>query len=74
MTSRPFHVDWLAEDTSDTLKTAYLSEHVARLRTRLHGLWLLRTGRRLGDVASIVGGSLSDGGDLGRLVQRRRRG
>ncbi len=55
MTGRPFHVDWRAEDTPDALKTAYLSEHDGRLRTRLHGLWLLRTGRRLGDVASIVG-------------------
>ncbi len=55
MTGRPFRVDWRAEDTPDALKTAYLSEHDGRLRTRLHGLWLLRTGRRLGDVASIVG-------------------
>ena len=55
MTGRPFRVDWRAEDTPDALKTAYLSEHDGRLRTRLHGLWLLRTGRRLGEVASIVG-------------------
>ena len=41
MTGRPFRVDWRAEDTPDALKTAYLSEHDGRLRTRLHGLWLL---------------------------------
>ena len=55
MTGRPFRVNWRAEDTPDVLKTAYQSEHDVRLRTRLHGLWLLRTGRRLGEVASIVG-------------------
>ena len=55
MIGRPFQVDWRIEDTPDTLKGAYLAERDGTLRTRLHGLWLLRTGRKLRDVASVVG-------------------
>lgn len=55
MIGRPFRVDWRTEDTQEALKAAYLAERDSRLRTRLHGLWLLRTGRKLGDVASVMG-------------------
>ena len=37
------------------MKAAYRAERDTMLRTRLHGLWLLRCGRRLGEVASVVG-------------------
>ena len=55
MIGRPFRVDWSREDTPESLKATYLAEREVTLRTRLHGLWLLRSGRRLSEVASIVG-------------------
>ena len=55
MTGRPFRVDWHPEDRPEGLKAAYQAERDGKLRTRLHGLWLLRTGRRLSDVASVLG-------------------
>ena len=55
MTGRSFHVDWDPEDTPETLRAAYRAERDTMLRTRLHALWLLRTGRRMDEVASVVG-------------------
>ena len=55
MTGRPFHVDWNPEDTAEALRTAYRAERDTVLRTRLHALWLLRSGRRMREVASVVG-------------------
>ena len=55
MIGRPFRVNWRPEDTPEALKAAYRAERDTMLRTRLHGLWLLRCGRRLGEVASVVG-------------------
>ena len=55
MIGRPFRVDWRTEDTPEALKAAYLAERDGTLRTRLHGLWLLRSGRQLSEVASVVG-------------------
>ena len=55
MRGRPFEVAWRAEDTTEALKTAYRRERDIELRTRLHGLWLLRSGRRLSSVAATVG-------------------
>ena len=72
MIGQPFRLYWRTEDTSEALKAAYLAARDDGLRTRFHGLWLLRTGRKLGDVAS--GGSLSNGTDLGGLVWTRRSG
>ena len=43
------------EDTPGALKTAYQTERDPAVRTRLHGLWLLRSGRSLGEVAEVVG-------------------
>ena len=55
MIGRPFRVDWRTEDTPEALKAAYLAERDGTLRSRLHGLWLLRSGRQLSEVASVVG-------------------
>ena len=55
MTVRPFHVDWDPEDTTKALRTAHRAEGDTMLRTRLHALWLLRTGLRMREVASVVG-------------------
>ena len=48
-------MDWNAEDTPETLREAYRAERDTMLRTRLHALWLLHTGRRMDEVASVVG-------------------
>ena len=51
MTGQPFHVDWNPEDTAEALRTACRAERDAMLRTRLHALWLLRSGRQMREVA-----------------------
>ena len=55
MRGRPFEVTWREEDTTEALKAAYRRERDIELRTRLHGLWLLRSGRRLSSVGATVG-------------------
>jgi hypothetical protein len=55
MQGRPFEVVWREEDTPEALKAAYQKERDSEVRTRLHGLWLLRCGWRLGVVAEAVG-------------------
>ncbi len=55
MRGRPFEVSWAQEDTTEVLKAAYQGERDPELRTRLHGLWLLRSGWRLPSVAAAVG-------------------
>ncbi len=54
MTGRQFRVDWRPNDTPEALRAAYRAERDIMLRTRLHALWLLRSGRRMGEVASVV--------------------
>lgn len=55
MHGRPFEVSWGQEDTAEALKAAYQGERDRQVRTRLHGLWLLRSGWRLSSVAAAVG-------------------
>jgi hypothetical protein len=55
MRGRPFEVAWRGSDTPEALKGAYQREHDAEVRTRLHGLWLLRCGWHLGKVAETIG-------------------
>ena len=55
MRGRAFEVTWLEENSSEGLKAAYQRERDIELRTRLHGLWLLRSGWRLSSVAAAVG-------------------
>ena len=55
MRGRPFEVTWRQEDTTEALKAAYQRERDSEPRTRLHGLWLLRSGWRLPSVAAAVG-------------------
>ena len=54
MIGRPFRVNWHPEDTPEALRAAYRAERDTMLRMRLHALWLLRPGRRMGEVASVV--------------------
>ena len=55
MMGRPLRIDWSLEDTPAALKAAYQAEHDIVLRTRLHGLWLVRSGWQLGKAATAVG-------------------
>ena len=55
MRGRPFAVAWGEPDTPEALKEAYQRERDSEVRTRLHGLWLLRCGWRLGMVAEVMG-------------------
>jgi transposase len=55
MRGRPFELAWREEDTPEALKAVYQREHDPQVRTRLHGLWLLRSGWSLGRVAEAVG-------------------
>jgi len=52
---RPFAVEWRVEDTEATLKAAYQAEREPAMRTRLHGLWLLRGGWTLSATAGALG-------------------
>lgn len=52
---RPFHIEWQPTDTPEALKAAYQAERDAEIRTRLHALWLLRSGWQLGAVAVALG-------------------
>ncbi len=54
--ARPrFEMTWATEDTADGLKARYRGEARADRRMRLHGLWLLREGRSVPEVAAMVG-------------------
>ncbi len=55
MRGRPFEVAWQESDTLETLKRAYQKERDPEVRTRLHGLWLLRCGWHLDKVAEALG-------------------
>jgi transposase len=48
-------VNWRDEDTGEALKSAYQAERDPAMRTRLHGLWLLRGGWTLGAAAGALG-------------------
>ena len=55
MRGRPFEVAWRESDTPEELKDAYQRERDPQVRTRLHGLWLLRCGWHLRRVAEATG-------------------
>jgi transposase len=55
MAGRRLRVVWAAADTAEGLRRAYRGEADGAVRMRLHGLWLLRSGRSVGAVAATVG-------------------
>jgi transposase len=55
MAGRRLRVAWAAADTVEVLRRAYRAETDGPVRMRLHGLWLLRSGRPVGEVAATVG-------------------
>jgi transposase len=52
---RPLVIPWAAEDEAPRLKGLYQAERRRDVRPRLHALWLLRSGRRIREVAAVLG-------------------
>ena len=52
---RPLVIEWAPADDAARLKGLYRSERRADVRPRLHALWLLRSGRRIREVAAVLG-------------------
>ena len=55
MAGRRLRVVWQAADTVEGLQQAYRREKNGMNRSRLHGLWLLRSGQTVGQVAQTLG-------------------
>ena len=52
---RKLTVEWAAEDDGASLYARYRRERRADVRPRLHGLWLVRTGKTTREVAEVLG-------------------
>ena len=52
---RKLTVEWDAADDAASLYARYCRERRADVRPRLHGLWLVRTGRTTREVAEVLG-------------------
>src|SRR3954452_20990467 len=52
---RKLTVEWAAEDDAAGLYARYRRERRADVRPRLHGLWLVRTGKTTREVAEVLG-------------------
>jgi transposase len=48
-------IAWQTEDTAEALREQYRKEQDGEVRTRLHGMWLLCSGRPLAEVAQTIG-------------------
>jgi transposase-like protein len=55
MRGRLLHIDWNPEDTPEALHEAYRAATDSLVKQRLHALWLLRTGKRMAEVAPLLG-------------------
>jgi transposase len=55
MRGRLLHIDWNPEDTPEALHEAYRAATDPLVKPRLHALWLLRTGKRMAEVAPLLG-------------------
>jgi transposase len=52
---RKLAIEWASEDDAASLYTRYRRERRADVRPRLHGLWLVRTGKTTREVAEVLG-------------------
>jgi len=52
---RKLRVEWAAEDDVASLRARYRRERRADVRPRLHGLWLVRTGKTTREAAEVLG-------------------
>ncbi len=52
---RKLTIEWAAGDSAASLYARYRRERRADVRPRLHGLWLVRTGKTTREVAEVLG-------------------
>jgi transposase len=52
---RKLRIEWAAGDDAASLYRRYRRERRADVRPRLHGLWLVRTGRTTREAATVLG-------------------
>ena len=52
---RKLTIEWAAGDDAASLYARYRRERRADVRPRLHGLWLVRTGRTTREAAAVLG-------------------
>jgi transposase len=52
---RRLTVEWATDDDAASLYARYRRERRADVRPRLHGLWLVRTGKTTREVAAVLG-------------------
>jgi transposase len=52
---RKLRIEWAPGDDAASLRARYRRERRADVRPRLHGLWLVRTGRTTREVAEVLG-------------------
>ncbi len=55
MMGRPLRIDWHESDTPQRLKEAYQSQTDINIRTRVHLLWLVRSGWQIKAASEAVG-------------------
>ena len=55
MIGRPLRMEWHETATPAVLKEAYLSQRDVGVRTRLHAMWLIRSGWQIKAAAEAVG-------------------
>ena len=55
MAGRKLRMEWDERDTPEALKGLYRAEMDGKMKERLHGLWLLRSGRTITDVSDVIG-------------------
>jgi transposase len=55
MAGRRVEIAWEAEDTAAALREGYRRQEEGEVRSRLHALWLLRSGWSMEQVAGVVG-------------------
>ena len=51
MAGRRLNIEWRVEDTPEAMKAAWQAESKHAVKMRLHGLWMLRRGMSIGEVA-----------------------
>ena len=64
MIGRPLRIHWNDTDTPEALKEAYQSQTDINIRTRVHLLWLVRSGcrsRRHRRLSALTTAALRDG-------------
>lgn len=80
---RPLVIVWAAADDATQLRALYQAERRRDVRPRLHALWLLRSGRRIREVAAVLGVHERNvqrwvrwyrGGGLAEVTAHRRQG